>query len=75
MANQRKYFNWEMLYNLQGTGIMQKVLAKEAEILPPYKAAMEGWRKKNKVDAKEIVELNKVTDEKLEAFYREEFDL
>ena len=75
VANQRKYFNWEMLYNLQGTGIMQKVLAKEAEILPPYKAAMEGWRKKNKVDAKEIVELNKVTDEKLEAFYKEEFDL
>ena len=36
---------------------------------------MEGWRKKNKVDAKEIVELNKVTDEKLEAFYKEEFDL
>ena len=70
-----KYFNWEELFNLQGTGIMQKCLAKEAEILPPYKAALEGWRKANKVNAKQIVELNKVADEALAAFYKEEFDL
>lgn len=70
-----KYFNWEMLFNLQGTGIMQKCLAKEAEILPPYKAALEGWRKANKVNAKQIIELNKVTDEALAAFYSEEFGL
>ena len=73
--NRQKYFNWELLFNLQGTGIMQKVLAKEAAILPTYKAAMEAWRKKNKVDVRQLVELNAVTDSDLEAFYKEEFDL
>ena len=74
-ANAKKYFNWEKLYNLQGNGIMQKVLAKEAEVLPRYKALLDGWRKKNKVDAKQIVELNAKVDEELAAFYKEEFDL
>ena len=64
-----------MLYNLQGNGIMQKVLAKEATVLPRYKALLDGWRKKNKVDVKQIVELNAIVDEELAAFYKEEFDL
>lgn len=74
-ANHKKYFNWEALSNLQGNGIMQKCLKKEAEILPPYKAALEGWRKAGKVNAKEIVELNKVADAEIAAFYKEEFGL
>jgi len=73
--NFKRYFNWEELSNLQGTGIMQKVMSKEAEILPAYKAALESWRKANKVNAKEIVELNKVADEKVAVFYKEEFGL
>ena len=75
VANHSKYFNWEKLYNLQGNGIMQKVLAKEAEVLPRYKALLDIWRKKNKVDAKQIIELNAKVDEELAAFYKEEFDL
>lgn len=73
--NYKKYFNWEELYNLQGSGIMQKVMNKEAEILPAYKAALESWRKANKVNAKEIVELNKAADADIAAFYKEEFGI
>ena len=72
-TNKNKYFNWEMLYNLNGDGIMQKVLAKEAEILPPYKSLLEGWRKKNEVDVEQLKALNAVTDADLEAFYKKEF--
>ncbi|MBR6933554.1 MAG: hypothetical protein IKH49_09670 [Bacteroidales bacterium] len=73
--NRQKYFNWELLSNLQGTGIMQKVLSKEAAILPTYKAAMEAWRKNNMLDVRQLVELNAVADSDLEGFYKEEFDL
>ena len=73
--NHERYFNWELLFNLQGTGIMQKVLAKEAEILPPYKAALETWRKKNKVDVAQLTELNAAADAAIAAFYKEEFNL
>jgi hypothetical protein len=45
------------------------------EILPPYKAALETWRKKNKVDVSQLTELNAAADESLTAFYKEEFNL
>ncbi len=71
----KKYFEWEKLFNLQNTGIMQKVLQKEFEILPTYKAALESWRKKNKVNVKELMEINKTIDEDLDNFYKQEFNL
>lgn len=73
--NTKKYFEWEKLFNLQNTGIMQKVLQKEFEILPTYKAALESWRKKNKVNVKELMEINKTIDEDLDNFYKQEFNL
>ncbi|MBR5056526.1 MAG: hypothetical protein IKX03_04960 [Bacteroidales bacterium] len=74
-ANHNRYFNWEMLYNLEGSGIMQKVMAKEARILVPYKAAQEIWRRHNNVDVQLIYDLNKETDLKLKDFYRDVFGL
>ena len=71
--NHNKYFNWELLYNLKGDGIMQKVVAKEAEILPKYKRLLDGWRKDNSVDVAELEKLNKVVDADLAEFYFTEF--
>lgn len=74
-ANKNRYFNWEMLYNLEGNGIMQKVMAKEARLLVPYKAAQEIWRRHNNVDVQLILDLNKEADAKLKEFYKTEFGL
>ena len=74
-ANSNRYFNWELLYNLQGSGIMQKVMAKEARLLIPYKAAQEIWRRHNNIDVQLILDLNKETDAKLKEFYKTDFGL
>lgn len=73
--NRNKYFNWELLYNLKGDGIMQKVISKEAEILPKYKRLLDGWRRLDSVDVNQLMKLNAETDADLEAFYRLEFGL
>ena len=74
-SNHKRYFNWELLFNLQGNGIMQKLLRKEAEILPPYKAALEEWRRKGDVDIEDIIKLNRSADSSIADFYLQEFGL
>ena len=48
------YLHWENLYNLQGTGIMQRLMAKEQEIYQQAKPLLDKWYKQGKVDAKEL---------------------
>ena len=54
---------------------MQKVMAKEARLLIPYKAAQEIWRRHNNIDVQLILDLNKEADAKLKEFYKTEFGL
>ena len=48
------YLHWENLYNLQGTGIMQRLMPMEQEIYQQAKPLLDKWYKQGKVDAKEL---------------------
>ena len=48
------YLHWENLYNLQGTGIMQRLMPKEQKIYQQAKPLLDKWYKQGKVDAKEL---------------------
>ena len=71
--NVKKYFRWDMLWNNQGTGYLQKVLKLEKEVLPVYQKALEKWQKKGQVDVKELKKINDKIDDKINKFYQEEF--
>ena len=73
--NHKRYFNWELFYNGEGTGYLQKVLRLEAEILPPYREALNRWYAAGKIDRDELNQLNAASDAKVEAFYKANFDL
>ena len=71
--NAKKYFNFGMLYNAEGTGYLQKVFSLENAILPPYKEALSRWYAKGKIDYKELEALNAAADSKVESFYTANF--
>jgi len=71
--NEKKYFNFALLNNAEGTGILQKVFCLENAILPPYKKALDGWYAKGKIDYKELQALNEAADQKVEEFYKTNF--
>ena len=48
------YLHWDNLYNLQGTGIMQRLIPTEEEIYQQAKPLLEHWYKQGKVDAQEL---------------------
>ena len=48
------YLHWDNLYNLQGTGIMQRLIPTEEEIYQQAKPLLEQWYKQGKVDTKEL---------------------
>lgn len=73
--NNRRYFNWELLFNGEGSGYLQKVLQLEAEILPPYREALKGWYAAGKIDRDELNQLNASADTKVGEFYKANFDL
>lgn len=69
------YFNWELLYNLEGTGYMQKVQAIEHNVLNSYKKALEEWRRAGAVNKKELKKINQECDAYIEQRYLDEFSL
>lgn len=71
----QRYFNWEMLFNLEGTGYMQIVEDIEKETLKPYKRALERWRKEGKIDVKELKQINEQTSEYILKRYAEELHI
>ena len=58
-----------------GTGYLQKVLRLEAEVLPPYREALDRWYAAGKIDREELKKLNAAADEKIGSFYKANFDL
>lgn len=49
-----RYLYWERLYNLQQTGIMQRLAPVEAEVFRRTAPVLEGWRSRRAVDMKEM---------------------
>ena len=48
------YLHWENLYNLQGTGIMQRLMPLEEEIYRQTLPIQQKWYKQGKIDSKEL---------------------
>jgi len=71
--NAKRYFNFGLLNNAEGTGYLQLVYKLEDEILPPYQEALEKWYKKGKINLKELEKLNAKADARVEEFYKTNF--
>jgi len=74
-TNKSTYFNWEILFNLDGTGYMQKVTSVEKFVLSGYHSVLDKWRKAGKIDVKELKSTNKHYAEVIQHFYADEFGL
>ena len=48
------YLHWENLYNLQGTGIMQRLMPVEEEVYRQALPVQENWLKQGKLNLKEL---------------------
>ena len=48
------YLHWENLYNLQGTGIMQRLMPVEEEVYRQTLPVQENWLKQGKLNSKEL---------------------
>ena len=48
------YLHWENLYNLQGTGIMQRLMPVEEEVYRQTLPVQENWLKQGKLNLKEL---------------------
>ena len=48
------YLHWENLYNLQGTGIMQRLMPVEEEVYRQTLPVQENWLKQGKLNMKEL---------------------
>ena len=48
------YLHWENLYNLQGTGIMQRLMPIEEEIYRQTLPIQQKWYKQGKIDSKDL---------------------
>ncbi|MBO4984626.1 MAG: hypothetical protein J6C87_03165 [Bacteroides sp.] len=64
-----KYLCWDNLYNHDGTGLMQQVVKWEEGITAYTTPIIEGWRKRGKVDLKEMEALYQKLEEDLKAVY------
>ena len=51
------------------------MLRLEAEVLPPYREALNRWYAAGKIDRDELKKLNEAADAKVESFYTANFDL
>jgi len=52
-----RYFNWEMLYNAEHTGYMQKLAPVEEEVFQLTLPVVQLWRERGSVDTKEMQSL------------------
>lgn len=63
--NRQEYFNWELLYNREGTGFMQKTQQFENTLFSAYGSVIDKLRKKRTLDTSLVLELYRQTDEKI----------
>ncbi|NLB67560.1 MAG: hypothetical protein GX798_03795 [Bacteroidales bacterium] len=57
-SRKTRYFNWELLWNLQGDGYMQLVQQIEKELFREYNSAIESWRSEGTVNHREMKKLH-----------------
>lgn len=74
-SNSEKYFNWEMLFNLEGTGHMQIVESIERQVLEKYQRALEKWRSQGNINIRELKKINQECGDYIIKRYSDEFNL
>jgi len=57
-GNGQKYFNFEKLYNVDGTGYIQQLSPVEQEVYDMTMEQLASWRKKGAIDKQELADLN-----------------
>lgn len=65
-TDDKSYFHWSMLWNKEGTGITQKVMALESKVTDVYTPMLEKWRRKGHVNLKQLEAANTVAEAILE---------
>ena len=55
--NRQEYFNWELLYNKENTGLMQKTRKFEATLFSVYDGVVRKLRTKRDLDIKSVLQL------------------
>jgi hypothetical protein len=53
-SNSEKYFNWEVLYNKEGKGIMQQLVPVEEEIFRRSTPLISRWRERKEINVEEM---------------------
>jgi len=66
----QKYFKWSLLWNEEGSGYLQKILAFESELLDSFRKALGRWHEAGKIDAAELDILNAEACKSVAQFYK-----
>ncbi len=70
-----RYFNWELIFNNEGTGFMQLLAPVEKKIFAFVSPKLEKWRKDGKLDLDEVNSFYSDLDDYVERKYKELFAL
>ncbi|WP_321332964.1 hypothetical protein [uncultured Bacteroides sp.] len=70
-----RYFNWELLYNSNKTGYMQRLAPVEEEVFNRTLPKLNQWRSQGQLNISEVSFLYKELDRYIAAKYKELFDL
>lgn len=65
------YFRWDMLWNKEGTGITQKMMALESRVTEIYSSYLEKWRRKGHVNLKQLSAANASAESVLAAAFED----
>lgn len=70
-----RYFNWDLLYNADRTGYMQRLVPVEKEVFSRSEGKLNEWRSAGKVDTKRLYLLYDELDNYLTEQYKELFGI
>lgn len=70
-----RYFNWDLLYNADRTGYMQRLVPVEKEVFSRSERNLNEWRSTGKVDTKQLYLLYDELDNYLTEQYKELFGI
>lgn len=70
-----RYFNWDLLYNADRTGYMQRLVPVEKEVFSRSERNLNEWRSTGKVDTKQLYRLYNELDTYIMQQYKELFGI
>ena len=70
-----RYFNWDLLYNADRTGYMQRLVPVEKDVFSRSERNLNEWRSTGKVDTKQLYRLYNELDTYIMQQYKELFGI